>query len=268
MSSIINMYVSIQVMLLLVLTAQHKCLGFYIRNNDESPANVGATSESRNNEWGILQNRLGLSHEKVELLKSQKDQQGTKKLLHRFIMENPKYISTPATTNKKKRPSNQFKRLFQALANNFDSSKSTLKTTFKFELTDRPLKSLKRGRRKIAVNMVSDMSSEGVDQLLQSFYLKHNIEQSNYDNDKADRSSDNGDYSDMDILRSELMDTDSDYAYDNLYEDEGDVALTAKSHQNSEYGSFQDLILQAKRNQWETENEETKLHSPINDHFI
>lgn len=140
-----------------------------------------------------------------------------------------------------------------------------LKTSFNFELADKPLKPLKRARRKIAVKMVSDMSSERVDHLLKMFYQQHNIQPLDYDVDTSDQPNDEGDYIDSDLPRQDL---DSDYAYDNLYDDEGDVDLTAKSRQNLEYGSFQDLILQAKRNQWERESEETKLHSPRNEHFI
>lgn len=120
--------------------------------------------------------------------------------------------------------------------------------------------------------MVTDMSTEHVDQLLKMFYQKHNIDDTNYESDIADQHTDNGDYSDIasDITPRTSMDreTDADYDYD-LFDDEGNAGLIAKSHQNSEYGSFQDLILQAKRKQWELESEENKLHSPPdNDHFI
>ncbi|XP_032592927.1 uncharacterized protein LOC6564407 [Drosophila grimshawi] len=240
------MYLNLRVLLLAFFATQHNCLGFYIRRNTvNSPAKE---LNSHNDEWGVFQNTLGLSNEKVELLKSQKDQQGTKELLNRFILENPKY-SLPTNTKKSKRFGNQLKRLLRALVGfNLKSSKRTLKTTFNFELRNNALKPLKRVRRKISLNMVSDMSSERIEHLLQMFYQKHNIDQSHYNNDRSD--------------------ADSDYAYDNLYDDEGDVSLTAKSRQNSEYGSFQDLILQANRKQWERESEETKLHSPLNDHFI
>lgn len=97
------------------------------------------------------------------------------------------------------------------------------------------------------------------------FYQQHNIQPLDYDVDTPDQPNDDRDYIDADLPKQDL---DSDYAYDNLYDDEGDVDLTAKSRQNLEYGSFQDLILQAKRNQWERESEETKLHSPRNEHFI
>ncbi|KAL7736316.1 hypothetical protein ACLKA6_014791 [Drosophila palustris] len=81
---------------------------------------------------------------------------------------------------------------------------------------------------------------------------------------------DDDDYGDTAMSRRTQMDadSDSDYEYDNLYDDERDVALTAKSNRNLEYGSFQDLILQAKRNQWEQDEEETKLQNPLNDHFF
>ncbi|EDV93873.1 GH19570 [Drosophila grimshawi] len=272
------MYLNLRVLLLAFFATQHNCLGFYIRRNTvNSPAKE---LNSHNDEWGVFQNTLGLSNEKVELLKSQKDQQGTKELLNRFILENPKY-SLPTNTKKSKRFGNQLKRLLRALVGfNLKSSKRTLKTTFNFELRNNALKPLKRVRRKISLNMVSDMSSERIEHLLQMFYQKHNIDQSHYNNDRAEQLNGDGDAdgdynnsdsdSDSDLTPHSSMesDADSDYAYDNLYDDEGDVSLTAKSRQNSEYGSFQDLILQANRKQWERESEETKLHSPLNDHFI
>ncbi|XP_034488216.1 uncharacterized protein LOC117792264 [Drosophila innubila] len=268
------MYANIRILVILVLTSHQSCFGYYIRNAEESSAtkNVGA-AKNRNDEWGAFQNTLGLSQEKVELLKSQKDQQGTKELLNRFIKENPKYLSTTnKNTNTKavKRPGYQFNRLLRALVKNLKNSNRMLKTSFNFELADRPLKPLKRSRRKIAVKMVSDMSSERVDHLIKMFYDKHNIQPSDFYNDRINDSNDDGDYSDPEMTRRTQMDADfdSEYDYDNLYDDERDVALTAKSNQNLEYGSFQDLILQAKRNQWEQESEETKLHIPHNDHFI
>ncbi|KAH8359592.1 hypothetical protein KR093_007774 [Drosophila rubida] len=278
------MVANIKLFVILMLTAQHSCFGYYIRKTDESTSTKTlAASKSRNDEWGAIQNTLGLSQEKVELLKSQKDQQGTKELLNRFIKENPKYLSATSTSNRNtnvnananananKRPSLQFKRLLRALASNLKSSNRMLKTSFNFELADRPLKSLKRPRRKIAVKMVSDMSSEHVDNLIKMFYEKHNIQSSDYYNDRiAQDSDDEGDYSEQDIIQRTPSDADpdSDYEYDNLYDDERDVSLTAKMNRNLEYGSFQDLILQANRNEWEREHEETKLHNSSNDHFI
>ncbi|KAM8703709.1 hypothetical protein ACLKA7_008353 [Drosophila subpalustris] len=257
--------------------SHQSCFGYYIRNTEDSLATkaVGAI-KNRNDDWDAFQNTLGLSPEKVEMLKSQKDQQGTKELLSRFIQENPKYLSatkksTNSNTNKKaaKTPGHQFNRLLRALVRSLKSSNRMLKTSFNFELADRPLKPLKRSRRKIAVRMVSDMSSERVDDLIKMFYEKHSIQPSDYFNDSND---DDGDYSDPEMPQRAQTDADADaeYVYDNehLYEDERDVALTAKSNKNLEYGSFQDLILQAKRNQWEQESEETKLHIPHNDHFF
>ncbi|XP_032589558.1 uncharacterized protein LOC6572106 [Drosophila mojavensis] len=270
------MNTSIQFLVLLVVVPLNISYGLYIRNNKAAPAKADASADSRNDEWGVFQNRLGLSQEKVELLKSQKDQLGTKQLLHRFILENPKYLSAKTTNSRKKSKSSKlaFNRLFRALAKNMKSAKSTFKTSLQFEMSDRPTKPLKRTRRKISVKMMTDLSTERVDQLLKMFYQKHNIEEPNFDSDAADQhtDTDNGDYSDIasDISPHTSMDreSDSDYEYD-LFDDEGNADLIAKSHQNSEYGSFQDLILQAKRKQWELESEENKLHSPPdNDHFI
>ncbi|XP_062123697.1 uncharacterized protein LOC133837059 [Drosophila sulfurigaster albostrigata] len=278
------MVANIKVFVILMLTAHQSCFGYYIRKSEESSPTkqqtASAIKSQHNDEWGAIQNTLGLSQEKVELLKSQKDQQGTKELLNRFIKENPKYLTstknkhtnTNANANAIKPPSYQFKRLLRALAQNLKSSNRMLKTSFNFELADRPLKSLKRPRRKIAVKMVSDMSSEHVDNLIKMFYEKHNIQpEPDYYNDRiVQDNEDEGDYSEQDIPRQSPsdVDPDSDYEYDNLYDDERDVGLTAKMNRNLEYGSFQDLILQANRNEWEREHEETKLHNTSNDHFI
>ncbi|KAH8406511.1 hypothetical protein KR215_003943 [Drosophila sulfurigaster] len=302
------MVANIKVFVILMLTAHQSCFGYYIRKSEESSPTkqqtASAIKSQLNDEWGAIQNTLGLSQEKgvfpsfnnpkptikltcylfilfaVELLKSQKDQQGTKELLNRFIKENPKYLTANknkhtkpnANVNAIKPPSYQFKRLLRALAQNLKSSNRMLKTSFNFELADRPLKSLKRPRRKIAVKMVSDMSSEHVDNLIKMFYEKHNIQpEPDYYNDRiVQDNEDEGDYSEQDIPRQSPsdVDPDSDYEYDNLYDDERDVGLTAKMNRNLEYGSFQDLILQANRNEWEREHEETKLHNTSNDHFI
>ncbi|ALC46840.1 CG13653 [Drosophila busckii] len=255
----------LRVVLFLLLSSQHNCSGFYIRNSDKSLTNRAQDNAQHNDEWVGFQNTLGLTQEKVELLRSQKDQQGTKELLNRFIQENPKYLTVTTKKPQAKQSRDQFKLLFRALVNQLKGSKGMLKTSFNFELADRrPLKPLKRTRRKIAVKMVSDMSSERVDDLLKMFYEKNNLQ--SFDYPQGDES----EYDDAEVPALPPMDSDvnSDYAYDNLYDDEGDVDLTAKSRQNLEYGSFQDLIMQAKQNQWELEDEETKLHSPDNDHFL
>ncbi|XP_037732879.1 uncharacterized protein LOC119563505 [Drosophila subpulchrella] len=227
--------------ILLLLTIQHSCLALYIKNVEKNPAKNGLKDD-----WGVFKNTLGLSQEKVELLKSQKDQQGTKELLNRFILENPK-----ALPKAKKQP-DQFLALYRSILKKLTASRRMLKTSLNFELADKPRKELKRPRRKIAVKMVSDMPSWKIESLLNSFYLKHGIP----------RNAEEHDYPDLDMAR------DIDYDSDNFYDDEGDVELTAKTRQNTEYGSFQDLIMQAKMNEWERESEETKLHSPDSDDYI
>ncbi|XP_017123850.1 uncharacterized protein LOC108143824 [Drosophila elegans] len=228
--------------IILLLTIQQSCLALYIKKVEKSPAKAPAKDD-----WGVFKNTLGLSQEKVELLKSQKDQQGTKELLNRFILENPK-----ALPQVKKQP-DQFLALYRSILKKLTASKRMLKTSLNFELADnRPHKTLKRPRRKIAVKMVSDMPSWKIESLLNSFYLKHGIP----------RNTEEHDYPDLDMPR------DTDYDSDNFYDDEGDVGLTAKTRQNTEYGSFQDLIMQAKMNEWEREEEETKLHGSDNDDFI
>ncbi|XP_017052414.1 uncharacterized protein LOC108095745 [Drosophila ficusphila] len=228
--------------IVLLLSIQQSCLALYIKNQAEkSPAKAAPKDD-----WGVFKNTLGLSQEKVELLKSQKDQEGTKELLNRFILENPK-----ALPQAKKRP-DQFLGLYRSILKKLTASKQMLKTSLNFELADRPNKTLKRPRRKIAVKMVSDMPSWKIESLLNSFYLKHGIP----------RNTEEHEYPDLDLPR------DTDYESDNFYDDEGDVGLTAKDRQNSEYGSFQDLIMQAKMNEWEREHEETKLHSSDDDDYI
>ncbi|EDX14366.1 uncharacterized protein LOC6729555 [Drosophila simulans] len=229
------------IILILLAAIQQSCLALYIKSAEKNPAKTGPKDD-----WGVFKNTLGLSQEKVELLKSQKDQQGTKELLNRFILENPKALP------KAKPQPDQFMGLYRSILKKLTASKRTLKTSLNFELSDRPHKTLKRPRRKIAVKMVSDMPSWKIESLLNSFYLKHGIP----------RNAEEHDYPDLDMAR------DTDYDSDNFYDDEGDVGLTAKTRQNTEYGSFQDLIMQAKMNELERESEETKLHGPDNDDYI
>eukprot|EP00099_Drosophila_melanogaster_P023551 NP_651348.1 uncharacterized protein Dmel_CG13653 [Drosophila melanogaster] len=229
------------IILILLAAIQQSCLALYIKSAEKNPAKTGPKDD-----WGVFKNTLGLSQEKVELLKSQKDQQGTKELLNRFILENPKALP------KAKPQPDQFMGLYRSILKKLTASKRMLKTSLNFELADRPHKTLKRPRRKIAVKMVSDMPSWKIESLLNSFYLKHGIP----------RNAEEHDYPDLDMAR------DTDYESDNFYDDEGDVGLTAKTRQNTEYGSFQDLIMQAKMNEWERESEETKLHGPDNDDYI
>ncbi|KAH8383942.1 hypothetical protein KR009_011375 [Drosophila setifemur] len=209
-------------------------------------------------DWGVFKNTLGLSQHKVDLLKSQKDQKGTKELLNRFILENPK-----ALPQQKIKP-DHFLTLYRSLLKKLKGSKRMLKTSLNVELADRSQKALKRPRRKIAVRMVSDMPSWKIDDLLNVFYMQHGIPRNNQED------SDDNDYPEMGMPKgySSDIDADTDYPFDNILEDEGDVGLTAMARQNSEYGSFQDLIMQAKMNEWERESEETKLHGSNDDDFI
>ncbi|KAH8295262.1 hypothetical protein KR018_009458, partial [Drosophila ironensis] len=241
---------SIQLILLL-LSILESCSGLYIKSL-EKPSPVAA---EKRDDWGVFKNTLGLSQQKVELLKSQKDQKGTKELLNRFILENPK-----ALPPKKEQP-DHFIGLYRSLLKKLTGSKQMLKTSLNVELADRSLKALKRPRRKIAVKMVSDMPSWKIDDLIQSFYVQHGIARN------TDEDLEEADYPNMGMT-SDSDTEDTDYPYDHILDDEGDVGLTAMARQNSEYGSFQDLILQAKMNEWERENEETKLHGSSDDDFI
>ncbi|KAM8712001.1 hypothetical protein ACLKA7_012509 [Drosophila subpalustris] len=231
------MFANIRVLIILVIITSHQsCFGYYIRNSEESLAikSVGSM-KNRNEEREAFRRSLS-----IELNKSQNVQLSTKELLNRLIKETPKK-KTNTNTKAVNRPGHQVNRLLQALFNNLKNSNQV-----------RSLKPLKRSRRKIADTMLLDTSSE---QLIKMFHDKHN---------------DDGDYGAAEMSRRNKMDadSDSDYEYDNLYDDERDVALTAKSNRNLEYGSFQDLILQAKRNQWEQDEEETKLQNTLNDHFF
>lgn len=204
----------------------------------------------------------------VELLKSQKDQQGTMDLLNKFIEENPKYNKDTNEETTNIESSNHFLQVYHNLLKQLKLSRSTLKTSLNFELADKPQKNLKRSRRKIAVKMVSDMPSEKIDDLLKMFNEKHGINnQDNDDDDDAEVPADSDvDYNDFPMSLPSAMDP--DYMYENLYEDEEDLAVPAKSHHNSQYGSLQDLILQASRSQWQREIEETRLRNRNNEHFI
>ncbi|XP_026844484.1 uncharacterized protein LOC6591956 [Drosophila persimilis] len=238
--------------IILLLSVHESCLALYIKRADKMPEatrRAGGNAKARKDEWGVFQSTLGLSQEKIDLLKSQKDQQGTKELLNRFIRENSKMLMSQKTTNR-----DEFTSFYRSVLKKLTASKGMLKTSLNFELEndDKPLKPMKRSRRKIAIKMVSDVPSENVDYLLKMFYQKHKIHSNYHDRDHIPTDSDK----------------DTEYDFDNLYDDEGDVGLIAKSRQSTEYGSFQDLIMQSKMIEWERENEETKLHSSSNDHFI
>ncbi|KAI8121896.1 hypothetical protein FF38_09069 [Lucilia cuprina] len=242
--------------------------GLYIKSTTE---NQSSKTQNNKDEWSVFKQKLGLTNQKVELLKSQKDQQGTMELLNKFIEENPKYNENKDTgeENTNQEASNNFLQIYHNLLKQLKLSRSTLKTSLNFELADKSQKNLKRSRRKIAVKMVSDMPTEKIDDLLKMFNEKHGINnQDNGDDDDADGDAPegNGDYSDFPMILPSAMDP--DYMYENLYEDEEDLAVPAKSHHNSQYGSLQDLILQASRNQWQREVEETKLRNRNNEHFI
>lgn len=58
------MNTSIQFLVLLVVVPLNISYGLYIRNNKAAPAKADASADSRNDEWGVFQNRLGLSQEK------------------------------------------------------------------------------------------------------------------------------------------------------------------------------------------------------------
>lgn len=61
------MYTSIQFLVLLVVVPLDITYGFYVRNNNAAPAKADASADSRNDEWGVFQNRLGLSPEKGKI---------------------------------------------------------------------------------------------------------------------------------------------------------------------------------------------------------
>ncbi|XP_065355177.1 uncharacterized protein LOC135949515 [Calliphora vicina] len=251
--------------------------GLYIKTATDNQS-IKTSSNNNNadaknkNEWSVFKQKLGLTNQKVELLKSQKDQEGTMELLNRFIQENPKYNTNAEATEEpiNTEPSNHFLQVYHNILKQLKLSRSTLKTSLNFELADKPQKNLKRSRRKIAVKMVSDMPTEKIDDLLKMFNEKHGINNQDNDDDDVDGDVDvpeaDGDYSDFPMNLPSAMDP--DYMYENLYEDEEDLAVPAKSHHNSQYGSLQDLILQASRNQWQREIEETKLRNRNNEHFI
>ena len=113
--------------------------------------------------------------------------------------------------------------------------------------------------------MVSDLPSQKIDELLKMFNEKYGL--NNHDNDEdIDNLDEHDDYSDLAKNLPTTMNP--DYVYENLYEDEEDLGIPVKTHHNSQYGSIQDLILQASRNQWQREIEESKLLTRNNEHFI
>ncbi|XP_013117202.1 uncharacterized protein LOC106094528 [Stomoxys calcitrans] len=138
-----------------------------------------------------------------------------------------------------------------------------LKTSLNIELGKKSIKNSNRHRRKIAVKMISDITSEKIDDLLKLFNEKYGIENHN---DADEGGEDNEEYNDLSLKTPSAADL--DYMYENLYEDEKDLDVPVKSRLNSEFGSLQDLILQATRNYWEREMDETRLYIPSNKNFF
>ncbi|XP_037943202.1 uncharacterized protein LOC119676051 [Teleopsis dalmanni] len=246
----------------------HSAVGLYIKptvNKNAAKQPEIKTENEDTDEWKSIQQMLGLPQDKVDLLKSHDDQPAIKDLVKRYINENSKYITIP-NTKSRTQVTNSFDDFYKSLLNQLKKSKRTLKTSLRFELADKPKKELKRSPRKIAVKMVSDMPTNEIDQLLKIFNKRHGIDS---DIDSSAESNDQDDYMDYKDHALPLSSgKDSDYMYENLYEDQGDLGVPAKTHHNTEFGSFQDLIMQAARNQWQRDVEESKLHQETNKHFI
>ncbi|CAD6994762.1 unnamed protein product [Ceratitis capitata] len=101
--------------------------GYYIPQNELKPAK---------NDWNIFKQKLGLSADKVELLKSQKNQQYTMNLVNRFIEENPKYVAIHEKSENQEKKTDNFSNFYRSLVKNLPSSEHTLKTSLNFELND------------------------------------------------------------------------------------------------------------------------------------
>ncbi|XP_067636981.1 uncharacterized protein [Eurosta solidaginis] len=225
-----------------ILFLSNLCDGYYLKPRNDL--------KDHGNEWSIFQKKLGLSGDKVELLKSQKNQQNTINLLHRFIEENPKYVRLNADNENKQRITDHLWNTFHTLFKNFRLPKQTLKTSLNFEFNDDDKsrgKNLNRSRRRIAVRMVDDIPTEKIDELLKMFNRENGIE--NTDLNEAENNDEN-DHAVAETPEKPSPAVDPDYVYESLYEDDQDAASPSKNYSNSEFRTLQDLILQANKSQW------------------
>ncbi|XP_054081843.1 uncharacterized protein LOC105220212 [Zeugodacus cucurbitae] len=208
--------------------------GYYIKPKTEE-------SKHLYNQRNVYQQKLGLSSERVELLKSEKDQADSMDIRNRIIGENSKYVVMNAKKGTRQ----------SSLLENMILSKQLLKTSLKKlnEDDEKSNKDFKRSRRKIAVRMVSDMPTEQIDELIKLFNHQHGIDHS--DSNKSNELEDNYDDSDYDSITSMPLRTPNvDYVYENLYEDDQDATISSKTNSEGEFKSLQDLIMQATQAQW------------------
>uniref|UniRef100_A0A1B0A1H9 Uncharacterized protein n=1 Tax=Glossina pallidipes TaxID=7398 RepID=A0A1B0A1H9_GLOPL len=185
-------------------------------------------------EWKMFQQMLNLTDKKVELLKSQKDQEETKNLLYRFIRENPKLINTNNNNAKEGK--------VKKTENNTQQINNILKTSKNYELKNKSQKDIKRPIHTIAVKQNFDMSSAKFCQLLKLFLMKRKL--LSHSNNINDDEPDNNIPRD-DKLHNFICD-DSIIFYKNDFKSEAEV-------------SMQDLIFQAVLDYWRQDMEERKL---------
>ncbi|XP_075156035.1 uncharacterized protein LOC142229366 [Haematobia irritans] len=188
----------------------------------------------------------------------------TKETTEKNSEENLNLIQEVTTVNSKYDQyiinSYDFEQLIRHYLHRLQAYSNLMKISPKYRLEENSKQTKNRHRRKI--KMLSEIPSEQIDDLLKLFNDKYGIE--NQIIDETD-----GNDEEYEDLSSKLPSAvDPDYMYENLYEDEKDLALPVKSRLNSEYGSIQDLILQAGRNYLQREIDETKLHIQSSKHFI
>uniref|UniRef100_A0A1A9WTR7 Uncharacterized protein n=1 Tax=Glossina brevipalpis TaxID=37001 RepID=A0A1A9WTR7_9MUSC len=220
----------------------HISLGLYIKPLNESKA-IRSIQENNSNdmsEWKMFKKMLNLTDKKVELLKSQKDQQETKNLLYRFIRENPRLIN--ANNNKIK--VDKLKK-FQT---NTQQTNNVLKPLRKNELKNKPQKELKQPIHMIAVKENFDMSSVKFCQLLKLFLMKKN---------RLSHSNDINDDKTINHIPKDDQPIDNDKLHNFICDDtiifyKNDCKLDAEF-------SMQDLIFQAVYDYWRQDMEERKL---------
>lgn len=191
----------------------------------------------------------------MQILKAQEDQKKVKDLLYRFIKENPQYSEEAKlideTTNDP--PMDEFSKFYYELIGQLKSNKRTVKTSLNFELSDKSQAILKRQRR-IAVRVTSEMPPEKVDELLRVFNVNNNEESSSQEEIENESEEVHklpisfARYNPEEYYDSNYIEDDEDYdeyATYNIprtpYETRG---------RNSQFGSFQDLILKGWRNEF------------------
>lgn len=179
----------------------------------------------------------------VQLLKSQKDKQRTFELLNRFLEENPHYTvekeNSREEVEEKKVSDEDFMEVYHNILRQLKHSRRTLKTSLSFEIIDTT-----HSLRKISVNLVSDLPSGKIYQLIKMFNGNRAISDQETEVYIADSDSSEASSSIYNKVYSKLP-PGNRRGYTHTHG--RDLYTPNKPVHSSQYASLQDLILQGRR---------------------